>query len=149
MLFRSSRGIRRQAQDELAFRDPRAAYAGIDLELQQVAYLRHFFGAQIDLFPGPDGTKEFHAPDRGKKKQRLWNFRVPGCRRDAGRLRERLGQNHAGDQWIIREMTDEDRIVRAKRRSGLRERTWLAFDQFPHENKRRPVGKAENVTCDV
>src|ERR1700682_4954696 len=67
-LFRPSRGIRRYAQDELAFRDPHAVYAGIDFKLHQVVHLRQSFGAKIDLFPGPDGTKEFHAPDRGKKK---------------------------------------------------------------------------------
>ena len=114
MLFRFYRGIRRQAQNELAFRDPHAAYAGIDLELQQVAHLRHFFGAKIDLFPGPDSPKEFHAPDRGKKKQRLCRFGITGGRSDAGRLRKRFGQNHAGNQWITREMTGEDRIIRGK-----------------------------------
>jgi len=116
ILFRSNRGIRRQTQDKLAFRDPHAAYAGIDLELQQVAHLRHSFRAKIDSFPGPDSTKEFHAPDRGKEEERPGAFRITGGRRDAGRLRERLGQNYARNQWITRKMTGEDRIIRGKRR---------------------------------
>ena len=76
MLFRPSRGICRYAQDELAFRDPHAVYAGIDLKLHQIVHLRQSFGAKIDLFSRPDGTKEFHAPDRGKKKERFWNSGV-------------------------------------------------------------------------
>src|SRR6267143_676163 len=139
ILFRPLRGIRRQAQDELAFRYPHAAYAGIDLELQQVAHLRHSFGAKSDLFPGSNSTKEFHAPDRGKKEERLWDLAVTGCRRDASRLRERLGQDDAGNQWITGKMTGEDRIIRGKRGRGFREVTRVALDQFPHENKRRPV----------
>ena len=120
LLFRSSRGIRRHAQDELAFGDPHASYAGIDLELQQVTHLRHSFGAKIDLFPGSDSTKKFHAFDRRKKKQRLWNFRVTGRRGDAGRLRERLGQDHAGNERITREMAGEYWIIRGKRRDRFR-----------------------------
>ena len=143
MLFRPSRGIRRYAQDELAFRDPHAVYAGIDLKLHQVVHLRQSFDAKIDLFPGPDGTKEFHAPDRGKKKQRLWNFEVTRGRRDAGRLRERLGQDDAGNQWITRKMTGEDRIIRGKRRSSFRESARVALDQFAHEDKRRSMRQTE------
>lgn len=139
LLFRPGRGIRRHAQDKLAFRDPHAVYAGIDSKLHQVVHLRQSFGAEIDLFPGSDGTKEFHAPDRGKKKQRLWNFGVTRRRRDAGRLRERLGKDDAGNQWIIRKMTGEDRIIRGKRRCGFRESTRVALDQFAHEDKRRPM----------
>ena len=120
ILFRSSRGIRCQAQDELAFRDPYASYAGIDLELQQVAHLRHSFGTKIDWFPGPDSTKEFHASDRGKQEERPGLFRVTGRRRNAGRLRERLGQDHAGDQWITREMTGKDQVIRGECRHRFR-----------------------------
>lgn len=143
MLFRPGRGIRRYAQDELAFRDPHAVYAGIDLKLHQVVYLRQSFGAKVDLFPRPDGTKEFHAPDRGKKKERLWNFGVTRGRRDAGRLRERLGQDDAGDKGITRKMTDEDRIIRGKRRRGFRENARVALDQFAHEDKRRSMWQTE------
>ena len=143
MLFRPGRGIRRYAQDELAFRDPHAVYAGIDLKLHQVVHLRQSFGAKIDLFPGPDGTKEFHAPDRGKKKQRLWTFAVTGGRRDAGRLRERLGQDDAGHQRVIRKVTGENRIIRGKPGCGFRESTRVALDQFAHEDKRRSMRQAE------
>ena len=143
MLFRPSRGIRRDAQDELAFRDPHAVYAGIDLKLHQVVHLRQPFGTKIDLFPGSDRTKEFHAPDRRKKKQRLWHFGVTRRRRDAGRLRERLGQDDAGNQWIIRKMTGEDRIIREKRRCGLRESTRITLDQFAHEDKWRSMRQTE------
>jgi hypothetical protein len=143
MLFRPSGGIRRYAQDELAFRDPLAVYAGIDLKLHQVVHLRQSFGAEIDLFPGSDGTKEFHAPDRRKKKQWLWNFVVTRRRRNAGRLRERLGQDDAGNQWIVRKMTGEDRIIRGKRRCGFRENPRVTLDQFAHEDKRRSMRQTE------
>ena len=149
MLFRFSRVTRRQAQDELAFRDPHASYAGIDLELQQVAHLRHSLGPKVDWFPGPDRTKEFHPPDRGQEEERPRVFRVTGRRRDAGRLRECLGQDHAGNERITREMTGEDRIIRGKRRSRFRRDAGIAPKQFAHKNKRWPVGKAEKVTCDV
>ena len=143
MLFRPGRGIRRYAQDELTFRDLHAVYAGIDFKLHQVVHPRQSFGAKIDLFPGSDGTKEFHVPDRGKKKQGLWNVGVTRRRRDAGRLRERLGKDDAGNQWIIREMTGEDRIICGKRRFGFRESTRVALDQFAHEDKRRSMRQTE------
>ena len=143
MLFRPRREIRRYAQDELAFRDPHAFDSGINLKLHQVVHLRQSFGTKVDLFSRPDGTKEFHAPNRGKKKQRLWNLRVTRCRRDAGRLRERLRKDDPGNQWIIRKMTGEDRVIRGKRRCGFRENARVAPDQFAHENKRRSMRQTE------
>ena len=143
MLFRPARGIRRYAQDELAFRHAHAFYAGLDSKLHQVVHLRHSFSAKLNLFSGTDGPKEFHAPDRGKKKQRLGRFVVTRSRRDPGCLRERLGQDNARNQWIIRKMTGEDRIIRGKRRNGFRQSSRVALDQFAHENKRRSMGKAK------
>ncbi len=143
MLFRPRREIRRYAQDELAFRDPHAFYSGIYLKLHQVVHLRQSFGAKVDLFSRSDGTKEFHAPNRGKKKQRLCTLRATRRRRDAGRLRERLGQDDAGNQRIIGKMTGEDRIIRGKRRCGFRERARGALDQFAHEDKRRSMRQTE------
>ena len=143
MLFRPGRGTRRYVQDELAFRDSHAVYAGINFKLHQVVYLRQSFGAQIDLFAGPDGTKEFHAPNRGKKKERLWNFRATRRRRDAGCLRERLCKDDARNQWITGKMTGEDRIMRGKRGSGFRESTRVALDQFAHKDKRRSMRQTE------
>jgi hypothetical protein len=143
MLFRPARGIRRYAQDELAFRHAHAFYAGLDSKLHQVVHLRQSFSAKLDLFSGPDGPKEFHAPDRGKKKQRLGRFVVTRSRRDPGRLRERLGQDDAGNQWIIRKMTGEDRIVRGKRCDSLRQITRVALDQCADENKRRSMRQTE------
>jgi hypothetical protein len=111
LLCRPWRGTRRQAQDELAFRHPHATYAGIDLELQQVIHLRQFFRAKIDPFAGPDGPQKFHAPDRGKKKQRLGIFQVSGRRGKAGRLGQGFGEDHSRNQWITWEMPAEDRVV--------------------------------------
>ena len=113
MLFWPS-GTRSYVQDELAFRDSHAVYAGLNFKLHQVVHLRQFFGAQIYLFAGPNGMKEFHAPNRGKKEQRLWNFRITRRRRDAGCLRERLGKDDAGNKWITGKMTGENRIIRGK-----------------------------------
>ncbi len=149
MLFRSCRWIRRQAQDQLAFRNPHALYAGIDLELQQVAHLCHSFSPKIDWFPRPDGTKEFHAPDRGQEKERPRVFRVTGRRRDAGRLRERLGQNHAGNEWIAREMSGENRIIRGKGCRRFRGCAGAARDQFTNKDERWSMWKAEKVTSAV
>lgn len=143
MLFRPARGIRRYAQDELAFRHAHAFYAGLDSKLHQVVHLRQSFSAKLDLFPGPDGPKEFHAPDRGKKKQRLCAFVVTRSRRDPGRLRERLGQDDARNQWITRKMAGEDRIVRSKRRDSFRQSTRVALDQFTDKNKRRSMRQTE------
>jgi hypothetical protein len=149
MLFRRAPGIRRHAQDELAFRNAHAFYARIDFKLHQVVHLRQFFSAKLDQFSRPDGPKEFHAPDCGKKKQRLGPFGETRSCRDPGRLRERLGQDDAGNQWIIWKMTGEDRIIRGKRRDRFRQNTRVALDQFAHENKRRSMGKAKKVTGDV
>ena len=143
MLFRRAGGIRRSAQDELAFRNAHTFHAGIDPKLHQVVHLRQSFSAKLDLFSGADGSKEFHAPDRGKKKQRLGPFGITRSRRDASRLRERLGQDDSGNQWIIRKMAGEDRIVRGKRRDRFRQNTRVALDQFAHENKRRSMRQTE------
>src|SRR6185436_11554155 len=86
---------------------------------------------------------EFHAPNRGKKEERFWNFRVPRRRRDAGCLRERLGKNHAGNKWITGKMTGEHRIIRGKRGFGFRESARVALDQFPHKDKRRSMRQTE------
>jgi hypothetical protein len=110
VLCRPRRGTRRQAQDELAFRHPHAAYAGIDLELQQVIHLRQFLGAKIDPFAGPNSAQEFHAPDRGKKKERLGTFRVTGRRGEAGRLGQCFGQDHSRNKRITWEMPEEHRV---------------------------------------
>jgi hypothetical protein len=64
-------------------------------------------------------------------------------------LRERLGQDDAGHQRVIRKVTGENRIIRGKRRGGFRENARVALDQFADENKRRPMGKAKKVTGDV
>ena len=149
MLFRRVRGFRRSAQDELAFRNAHAFYAGLDSKLHQVAHLRQSFSAKLDLFSGADGPKEFHAPDRGKKKQRLGRVGITRSRRDAGRLRKRLGQDDAGHQWIIRKMTGEDRIIRGKRRDRFRQGSRVAPGQFADENKWRSVRKAKEVTSGV
>ena len=143
MLIRPARGIRRYVQDELAFRHANAFHAGLDSKLHQVVHLRQSFSAKLDLFAGPDGPKEFHAPDRGKKKERLGRVGITRSRRDAGRLRKRLGQDDAGHQWITRKMTGEDRIIRGKRRHSLRQITRVALDQFADENERRSMGQTE------
>ena len=84
----NSRWIRCHAQDDLAFRDHDAAYTGLDLELQQIAHLRQPLGTKIYLFPGPNSTREFHAPYGGKKEQRLRLFGMSRGRGDPSRLRE-------------------------------------------------------------
>ena len=113
MLF-ASRGIRRHAQDELAFRHLHAAYTGFDSKLHQVAHVRQLFGTKINPLPGSNGTKEFHAPDRGKKKHGLRVFGVARRRGNTGRLRESFCQDDARNERITRKMTGEDRIVRGK-----------------------------------
>lgn len=148
MLF-ASRGIRRRAQDELAFRHLHTAYPGFDFKLHQVAHVRQLFGAKIYPLPGPNGPKEFHAPDRGKKKHGLRVFGMIRRRGDPRRLRKRFRQDDAGNQRITRKMTGEDRIVRGKRRDRFRGDTGIALDQVAHENKWRAVGEAEKVTSDV
>ena len=56
---------------------------------------------------------------------------------------KRLCQDDAGNQRIAREMTGEDRIVLGEGRCCFRQGARIAPDQLAHENKRRPVGKAE------
>ena len=148
VLFWSARGIR-YAQDELAFRNADTVYAGIHSELHQVVHLRQFFSAQRDLFPGSNGSKEFHASDRGEKKERPASLAVTGSRRDAGRLGERFGKDDAGHKGIARKMTGENGIIRGKRGDGFRRNPRVALAQLAHENKRRAMGKAKKVTCDV
>ena len=146
MLFRPARGIRRYVQDELAFRHAHAFHAGLDSKLHQVVHLRQSFSAKLDLFAGPDGPKEFHAPDRGKKKERFRIFWVTRGRGDARRLGKRFGEDYARHERVVRKMSGEHRIIARKPSRGLRGNPRLALDQLAHKDKRRAMGKTKKVT---
>ena len=147
-LFRSSRGVRRHAQDELTLRDRFASHTGFDPKLHQVVHVRQFFGMKVDRFLRPDRAQKLHHPDRGEKKERPGIFRKTGCGGDPRRLGKRFGKDYARHQRVSRKVSREHCIVGVERRPRLDGAARFASDYLTDKNEGRPMRQTQKVISD-
>jgi len=90
----------------------------------------------------PYRLEKFHLPNRGEQKSRARTFGVSGGSGDSGGLRERFGQDHPGNNRIIREMAGKNGIVLCKMRFAFRRNPRLTRSQLFDKNERGPMRKA-------
>jgi hypothetical protein len=127
--------FRRKTEHDLAFRHRLPAHARADLELPQLAHLREPLGPEQNLLLRPNSREKFHRSNRGEEKERTCVLREAGCGGNSGSLRERLGQNYAGDKRIARKMSGKHWIVAPEKGGALGAQARLTVEHLPDEDE--------------
>ena len=132
-------------QNQLTFRDDHTFDVRCDFELNQAIARRNLFGPETNFLTRRKGLQKFHASDCREQVKRPFCFRTTRSRGNSRRLRQSLGQDHARNDGIAREMSGKHRIALFEPRSRLNRSARIAGNDLPHENERRAMGKAEEV----